>query len=91
MPEKEIKNPAMLSCHEIEDQELEEMLNRAHQSGLALGLMRSATHIMDAAKNDFQDFGGGDRTACRLRSLARELYELYKKSEYAKSELKGVE
>ena len=56
------------------DEELDERLNHTHQTGISEGLRRAAEHIMEAAKNAFERFGGADRTAARLRHLANELH-----------------
>jgi hypothetical protein len=58
----------------MNDEALEKQLNNTHQTGISEGLRRSAKHIMEAARDAFERFGGDDRTAVRLRHLANELH-----------------
>jgi hypothetical protein len=56
------------------DDELDEWLNRSHQTGIAEGLRRAAEHIMQAAKDSFERFGTEERQTACLRQLANELH-----------------
>ena len=56
------------------NEEIGKQLNHTHQTGISEGLRRGAEHLMTAAKDAFERFGGDDRTAVRLRYLANELH-----------------